>query len=624
MENGMNKLTHYLFPVVLCLLACTLYYSFFINTAHVEVELEVAKKSHFKIYWAEKGQFYSEKHMSMVTAHPGRSHYSFFLRDIKKIDRLRIDTHGYAGEATLKNLTIEQKGYTAITLSDSQDFGKLVPLAQVEDFRATDDGLWLRSTGEDPNFELLVDPEYLGIDLIRLFAEFGVIVFFVILIYRGVSSLAQDFLFVPVLLTGVWALIIVMAGISERNVHPDEYVHLYATSYYDDHWLPPVLEDESIRDSYSVYGFSRLNNGEVYYLFSGKFHKLLEEFKIPAYLSLRLFNVFLFGLILLYTVKNKYARIVAIPFLLSSQVWYLFSYCGSDAFALFITFLLGCELTIPTSMLNRYLKGDWGRFLPNLLMLGILFGCLFLLKKNYYSFIAFFYLCLGAQLFFNTASPVERRTCLRRLVAVTIMGLLFFASHLAKDYVVNGLDRNVRIAALQEELADPWHKPSTELAKKNSSLYRKARGDTLKEIVINDRWFEKSFRSSFGVFGYLSISASRIYYDLVRWTGAGLLVFVFGSIFLRGGLVNSTLALSMLLMSAALIAVSLYFSWTVSFQPQGRYFFPIVGMLGILYARTHKVINQPLLVFGVSAMCFLGMYSFIFQALIRIPKVVLH
>jgi hypothetical protein len=623
-EKRMSRPTHYVFTAVLCLLACTLYYIFFINTAHVEVELEVANKTSFKIYWAEKGQPYSEKHMSVVIAHPGRSHYSFFLTNIKNIARLRIDTHDYAGEATLRHLRVEQEGYVALTLSNSREFGKLVPLAQIEDFRITDDGVWLRSTGKDPNFELPVIPEYPGMEIGWLIIRFGAIIFFVILISRFTFCLGRDFLFVPVLLTGVWVLIIVMAGISERNVHPDEYVHLYASSYYVDHWLPPALDDESVRNSYSVYGLSRLNNREIYYLFSGKFLKLLESFRIPEYFSMRMFNICLFGLILLYTMKSRYARMVAIPFLLSSQIWYVFSYCGSDAFALFITFLVSCELITPNSLLNRFLTGERRRFLLGIVVLGFLFGCLFLLKINYYPFIAFIYLFLGIQLFFNTSSSVERKTGLKRLTAITITGLLLFGLQSAEGYVVNGFDRNTRIAELREELAHPSYKPSTDLDKKHISLYRKARGITLAEMVTVGRWFDKSFKSSFGVFGYFTISASQTYYDLVRWTGVGLLIFVFGSIFFRGGLENSSLAFSLIVLSGALISVALYRSWTVDFQAQGRYFFSIVPMLGILYVRTYRVIHRQILFFGVCAMYLLGMYSFIFQSLIRIPKIVFH
>jgi hypothetical protein len=619
----MKARMQYVNITILCLLAMGLYFVFFIQTAHVEIDLTVEKKTDFKIYWAEAGQPYSEERMSVVIVSPGRNHYSFFLTDIGKLARLRIDTHRYEGEATLRHLKIEQEGYAPFIFDTPKDFERLVPLAQIENFKIDKHGLWVLSNGEDPNFELRVHPEYRGGNYFSVAVRFLVIAFFVFLVYQGGAHLSRNYLFVPLFLFGAWMLIITMAGISERNVHPDEYVHLYATAYYDNHWLPPHLEDESVRQTYSVYGVSRLNNGEVYYFFSGKFHKLLEGFKLPDYFSLRLFNVLLFGLILLYTVRSRCARLVAIPLLLSPQIWYVFSYCDSDAFALFVTFLAGCELIRPSSFLRRFLEKRNCPYFCGLILLGSLLGCLFLLKKNYYPFIAFFYLCLGVQLFF-TLSLEKRKRAVKRVLAISVVGLLLFGMRIGSDYVVNGLDRSEKIKALQEELAHPWYKPSTELHKKHVSLYRKARGTTLEEMITLERWFERSFQSAFGVFGYFTISAPLPYYDLVRWTGVALLIFVFGSIFLRGGIVESGLAVSVLCLSSALIAVSLYHSWTVDFQAQGRYLFPIIPMLGILYARTYRIIYQPFFVLGVTCMYLLGVYAFIFEALLRIPKVVFH
>jgi len=218
----------------------------------------------------------------------------------------------------------------------------------------------------------------------------------------------------------------------------------------------------------------------------------------------------------------------------------------------------------------------------------------------------------------------KRKTAMKRLFAISVVGLTLFSLRVGTDYAVNGIARNEKIRVLREELARPSYKPSTELHKKHVTLYRRARGTTLKEMVTVQRWFERSFQSAFGVFGYFTISAPQPYYDLVRWTGFALFIFVFGSIFLRGGIVESGLALSVLGFSAALIAVSLYHSWTVDFQAQGRYLFPIIPMLGILYARTYRVIYRPVLVLGVTSMYMLSVYAFIFEALLRIPKVVFH
>jgi hypothetical protein len=387
----------------------------------------------------------------------------------------------------------------------------------------------------------------------------------------------------------------------------------------------------------------------VYYLFAGKFKALLDEFQTSDYLDARAFNIFLFGIILLLTIKNQYARMVAIPFLISPQIWYIFSYCNSDAFGLFSAFLAGYQLINPTSLLHRYFQDDgWRSKLLGALLLSFLIGMLLLLKKNYYPFIVFFYLFLSAKLFLVPYSPIScsfhkklgcerhlslssgldkslaerRKTIFIRLMVITLAGVFIFGLRTGADYLVNGLDRQEKILKIEEEVAQTWYKPSTELHKKHVSLYLKERGTSLREMIEQDQWFKRSFQTGFGVYGYFTITAPNIYYDLVRWTGVGLLFFVLGSILLRGGLVNSTLALSAMGLSAALIGVSLYQSWTNDFQAQGRYLFPIIPMLGLLYASSHESINIRMLTLGVTSMYLLGMYSFIFQGLTYIPKIV--
>lgn len=624
MDSTTSTTLKYLFTAIICLFACSLYYHFFENKAYVEIEIEVTQKTDFKIYWAGAGQLYSEKNMSGVYVNPNCKRYNFFLTNIGHIERLRIDTHRYKGEATLKSVVIQQPGWAPISLASPKEFNQLVPLHHIIEYGIDSKGLMVKSTGDDPYFELVITPQHIKRQIGWLSIRFAAISIFICLVLYGAGSLVQDLRFVPVLLFGVWMLVFVMAGTSQWNAHPDEYVHMAATSYYKDHWLPPVVEDPEIRGTYSVYGYSRLNIPEVYYLFAGKFDNLLERFKLPDYFSLRIFNIFLFTLILLSTLKSRSARLVALPFLLSPQIWYLFSYCNSDAFALFCAFLVGCQLVNPESLLYHYFKDN--RWIPKIIsgaMIAILLGILFLLKKNYYPFILFFYLCLGLKLFLSDDFAGKKKKIFTQLSIITLIGFLIVGMRISIDYMVNGLDRQEKIQKLQEKLAHPLYKESTELDKKHINLFRKARGATLRDIIIKENWFERSFQSGFGVYGYSSINGPHIYYELVRWTGLSLLLFVFGSIFWRGGLINSGLAVSVLGLSVMLIGVSVYHSWTADFQAQGRYLFPIFSMLGILYAITHKAIQSSILSFGVILMYLLGIYSFIFQGLMYIPKIIL-
>lgn len=617
--SGIQK---YLFAFLTCAIACLSYYQFVLNTAVVDLEISVPQSGIFSIYWAAPGENYSERRLAHVNVHPGKRSYSFHLADISKVDRLRVDTHSSIGEVTLKSLVIHQEGYESIILNDTISFEKLIPLQQIESTKTDESGLWIQSSGEDPNFELLVSAHYLGIDKAMLSVRLLVIVVFTCGILYAVSPLTLNFALVPVLMFGVWLLVFTMAGVSKENVHPDEYVHIAATQYYADHWLPPVVDDPSIRNTYSIYGVSRLNSGEIYYLFSGKTYKLLQFFHLPEGFSYRFFNVALFGVIFFLTISNFYARIAALPYLVSSQVWYVFSYCGSDAFALFITFILGWQLIDPGSLLHRYLKGGGLlTYLLGLVALPFFLGTAFMLKMNYYPFVALFYLALGVRMFFSEDYYWEKKDALKRLILISILGLSFLGVRMGADYAINGADRGAKIVELQEKYAHYKYKKSTSPEDRARILTVKDRGVTFGDLIHKYHWDIKSFKSSFGVFGYFTIMSSQQYYSIVKWFASGLLFFVVISSFLRGGILGAGVTGVVCGASVMLIFASLHHSWVVDFQPQGRYLFPIIPMFGICLGYNIKAIDKRLLLFLVSIMCVLGLYSFIFQGLLKIPKI---
>lgn len=609
------------FGFFVCLLACALYGYFYVGKAYVEVELGVSQKTDFKIYWAGEGKAYAEKNMAMAEVFPERTTYDFFLTNIASLARLRIDPHAYQGEATIKKITIRQEGYTPIVLASPEQFSKLTPLHDVEDYRVDGDGLWIKASGEDANFEVAITPQYLGLDYGRLFVRMAGIFLLVAVVLRYAAPLLPDLRFVPILLFGVWLMISIMAGISKENAHPDEYVHLAATAYYQDHWLPPALDDPTLGNTYSVYGMSRLNNGEIYYLFAGKFYKIMKMLEISDVFAMRMFNVGLFGLILLYACANRHARMVALPFLVSPQIWYLFSYCSSDAFGLFFAFLAGCQLVDPESLLYRSLKKEgWTVRVSGILGLGVLFGIVFLLKANYLPFITFVYLVLAVKLLWTYEFFGEVKTAVIGVVLISCVGLAVFAARTGADYWVNGFDSSAKLAKLQEDYAHEDYKPSTELHKKHFSLLMKDRGTTLERVIFEYRWFERTFQSSFGTFGYSSIFGTQAYYDLVRWSGVFLLAIFFSSILHRGDWAGRGLAMGGICLSVALIGVSLHHSWTIDFQPQGRYLVPIVPISGILYGLNYDAVNRSLLALGITPLFLLSTYAFIFEGLLRIPR----
>jgi len=615
-----ENLVRHKFAVFLCLIVCVAYQVFFVDRAHVELTIQVEKRTVFKMYWADAGEQFSEKNMAQVVVKPERKNYSFFLTDLNNIKMLRIDPHEYIGTSSIEKIRIKQNGSKEIVLASTEAFSHLKPLGQIANFSVENGILKTSSSGNDANFSYAVSLESEEYGWRSVILGYIVICCFVLLIYSSVYPLQFAFRYIPAMLTVVLTLALTMSLISEKNSHPDEYVHIAASKYYTDHWLPPLISDEKIADTYSVYGGSRLNTNEIYYLFCGKFTKGLEFLHLTEHISYRMFNIFLLVLILLYTLRNPDSRLLAIPLLLSPQVWYLFSYCNSDALAISTAFFIGCQIVVPESSFNYYLQGRGGiKRVGYILIAAFLFGVLFLLKDNYlvYTAFVFWMIILRIQ---QTAGSTNRILLFKRVVTICLIGLSLLAIKKTADYYVNGLDRNENILKVRDELAISLYNPHTPLEKLHSQLYMKKRGIPLSEIIQKDRWFEKTFRSAFGVYGYFTISGGYRYYDLVRWTGVAFLIFFFGSIFLRSSMVTRLHVLSVLSLAAALISASLYHSWTKDFQTQGRYLMPILPMLGILCAQTKDYVNSRFLTFFTSCMFFLSVYSFICVALIDIPR----
>ncbi len=607
------------FQVLIALLVCAGYFFYFVNRAHVDLQIQVEKRTFFKIYWVGPGERYSEKHHVEVLVKPGREQYRFYLTDLEKVSRLRIDPQEYRGVSRIKKIEITQNGFPAISLGGNSGFSGLQPGPQVQEAVPVENMLEVRSSGNDPFFEYTLPGGRIESNRTIILIRLGAIFLFVCLGGMFTGPLLEEYRFVPMLLVAAITMAIVMAGTSRRDVHPDEHVHLEASKYFMDNWMPPRIEDEKIRNTYSRYGVSRLNNHEVYYFFAGKFASLFSDLKLDDYKILRAFNILLFISILLVTIIYTESRLVALPLLLSSQVWYLFSYCNSDAFSLFIAFIAAWQLTGSETLLKRFLteRPRWKTFGYGL-VIGLFFGLVLLLKKNYYPFVFFL---IGALLFFcwSRRHELNPKRFFIRLTAILLIGGIFAGARVYLDYKVNGPERDAKIMAMRVKLTEPLFNPTTDLNKQYAYLRMKERGVTLTTIINVHRWCEKSFRSAFGVFGYSTISATHVFYDNLRWLLLGFFLFVSANLLFWGDWRIRAVYLWGLLLSLALIGASIYHSWTVDFQAQGRYLFPILPILGSVLVCSRDILYRKGLSILVFSIFLMGCYSFIAVGLGEIP-----
>ncbi len=607
--------------IVICL-GCLLslaYVVFFVQRATVDVDLTTSRKTIFKIYWRQNGEPWTEQQMSRIVIRPNQEHYTFHICNLAGVNELRIDTSEKPATVTLKRLRISQHGYPDILLKGDA-LRSLRPREGIADLRLDSKGLSVVPSNQDPQLSLALPegmvrtPAYSAI-LVRI----GCIFLVVWLLTLVLGPLAKEYVFVPYLLTSVLVLVLVMAGISRYNRHPDEFVHINAAEYYMDHTMPPRIGAPEIRYTYSDYGVSRLHSGEFVYFLVGKFMQLVRPLHLRNFFAYRLFNVLLFFVLLLLALTLSEYRLLLLPVLISPQIWYIYSYANSDGFALFILLLLAYQVAVSGSMLNRLIEQGIGKKdIPAVLFLAILFGLSLMVKKNFYFFHVFVVSYFCWRLVF--LRPVSWRVFARRLAVIMGGALVFFGVVRAADIYVNGFDTSEQLFACRQKFATRIYNPDTPLEKKHVYLQMKDRGVTLKRLLLIERWGEKSFRTSFGVYGYTTISASFTYYDLVRVAGLCLLAFLVFCVLVRGGLAGTSLLLLTLGTACALLAVALYHAWTVDFQAQGRYFLPIVAMLAIFLHHGERYLVRPVFQLLVVAMYLLSTYNFIFVGLHDIAK----
>lgn len=614
----MRYLFKYRFILFLSLIAALVYSYFYLNRAHVEVRVQAPGHTFFTMYWANADeQSYSGTKRERIRIRPDTERYGFFLTDLRDINSLRIEPSGMKGKVTVKEIIIRQPGLPTIRFSKAEDFSRLRPFGDVESTEFSNKGWIVTSTGSHPRFQFLIPHTPRALDWVSESSRFLLLLIPFLLLLRLLQPLWHNYAYAPYCGMLVLGLVLTMAVVSKENYHPDEYVHISAVEYYKNHWLPPSADSEEIRHTYSKYGFSRLNTIEISYLFAGKFVKYLEIFQLDHILALRLFNVTLFAILLSLALESSPYRLMFIPLLLSPQVWYIFSYINSDAFALFVAILAGWQVVANESAFNRFLEQKKISFLK-ILGLGLLFALLILIKKNFYFFTLFLLFYFLWRCIFQPFSNFKGM--LKQLLIICCIGGALVGIRWGADISVNGFDKGEKMRAMQEITAEQNCKPSTELHQKHTSLQLRERGTSLQSFIQDHRWGEKTFRTGFGVYGYLTVAGSHIYYNTMRTVALVCLAFIGFSIVLRGGWSGNILFAGTLLCSASLIAMAGYHAWTVDFQGQGRHLFAIVAMLGMLLVKTEKNYDQKFFTTLFGSMFLLSVYSFVGTALFGLAQ----
>ena len=597
-----------------------LYLHLFAFKSHFQIELEtfVGQGTFFKVYWAGADEGYTESNSEQSRISGGNFNIKMLLGDLGNIGKLRIDPVEYPGEAKIKSITLNQRGFAPIEYKGNQ-LVRLLPLSQIGSVKLEPDGLLVSTVGKDGNLEIQIFPSRTG--------EFPwihpinalLIVLCCVALRKTMTLLQKEHYYVMIGLTIAVVLATVMASITTIHVHPDERVHLEAVNYYSKHNLPPSLDSPEIVKSFSDYGKSRLSTYEIYYPLAGYFTRLLGPIKSPELLNARAFSIFLLlGLLLLSYARSRF-RYFALPLIISPQIWYLYSYPNSDSFALTASLVAAYQLAVSDSAFNRFLSDERPRYYAlSLLAFGGLAGILLLTKVNFYFFLLFLFLYLVWKLrhgYYKVPSRLWMRVFMIGAIGVSIYG-----ARVGLDYAANGPDPKAKFNEYIELNAKKEFKPSTPLDEKHIYLYLKQKGKPLDVVLRYLKWGSVTFATAFGSYGYTQYFGSDTYFLVVKVLVQLLLIALVYYALVYGPKETHSLILIAGLCSGLLIAASIWSSWTENFQAQGRYLAPLIPILSMVYYHLRHYVNYKVIGGICIALFTVSLYSFLFIGLAQIAK----
>jgi hypothetical protein len=415
-----------------------------------------------------------------------------------------------------------------------------------------------------------------------------------------------------VLVTVGIGLIFIMMGISPFNAHPDEHLHFEAARYYMSYWDPPAVGDARSKETYSYFGISYLDEPDIVYLLAGKFSEALSFTGLSPFLLTRALNFVLFIVLFLFILKLSLEA--GVPFysilLLSPQIWYIFSYFNGDAFGFFAG---SCLMLV----LSRFIR-DPEKAMPRI-EIGFWLGMLLLAKRNYYILIPVLVgVAIWHSIFYSKVG--QRRALAKGWLKVLFVAVLIALPKVGYQQWVNEFNLAGKRGEQMEKTAAPGFKPSQVTASFSPwHVNMRAKGRPIEELLSVHQWHSISFMSMVGVYGWMDVFSPWWYY--------GLMFLLYALLFIRLCLPSRPLAMSELTLiaigisgTAALGVASLLNSWTVAFQAQGRYLFPMFCFFLLLLAYKWERLPQRFFYSVFLSTGLLSVWNFLFVGLGNIPR----
>lgn len=600
----------------------------------VEYSREFQNDFHAQLFWMTEDS-YGEEKSSYKHVNHNKAELSI-KEDVNKIQELRLDPMDICVETAITSIQIKNNGIgmkmlPVRELLEGADFNNLTHP------EVTRGVLGLAPENDDPAIVIKGDLlnryfKTCGIRFKAVLTIWAVAICMLLIvgiayedrISAGMRFLADNYYNVlrMILIVAVF-LVAYMAFNSFDYSHPDEDVSKAAVDYYVDHWQPADIRSAEVADSFSAYGHSRLSEATVYYFLAGKAAWLAKNI-LGLNKYYRAFNVLLFAVMVwMYCKKGKKNACLFFMLGLTPQIWYLFSYATSDAWDYFLSFLILYQLTGEESLFQKAMHNTIKlRTVTSLGIMGVLYGTLFLGKKNYYFVLVASFLLLLYQLIFEFKK--ERVQAVIKYGIILLICLLVYGGVTISDSIRYG-GHKAEIAGelykthIEKEMSQGNDLGTGSREKILAGINLKEQGVDLEEILFDHEFGKYSYQSYAGQYGWMEYESSLFYYCCMGILYSLMFFMLLRTALLNGNSNTRNLFLLYMVLCVSVFGVSLWYSWTVDLQAQGRYLFPINFMVAICCGMyRQEIFRMKMARLSVISMACLAMVSFIFSGLLNL------
>jgi hypothetical protein len=212
---------------------------------------------------------------------------------------------------------------------------------------------------------------------------------------------------------------------------------------------------------------------------------------------------------------------------------------------------------------------------------------------------------------------IDKKFLLKLTVIISIAFSILTLRY-AIDISINGFDRNKKLETYREQIARPDFKPSViknEPLKAFFTLNLQGKGIPLIDIFIKKGWIKTTAESYMGKYGYLKIPSPDLYYYMMYCLYLGFFISIFAVVILHGSADDYIRLILFGIACGLILAASIYNSWVIDFQPQGRYLFPVIPCLAFFLHTIQDKMMKSLYNIFMYSLFMLSYYSFVCVAL---------